>query len=266
MLADKQPAATFAATLAPLLGDSATAAERDLIQNTPVVLELTRSFSPLQQHALLRCVRIMSSGMADFQRRASHNGLRDIEELDQYCYYVAGVVGEMLMELFCEYSPEFAAHSDETLRPLAISFGQGLQMTNILKDIWDDQQRSVCWLPQSVFEGFDLAKLDPAHCNLQFEAGLNRLIGIARGHLENALRYIILLPPHEVGIRRFCLWALGMALLTLRRIHAKPTFQSGQAVKISRRSVKSVVLVSNTFTRQDWALRLLFKMLARGLP
>ena len=35
---------------------------------------------------------------------------------------------------------------------LAVSFGQGLQMTNILKDIWDDRERGACWLPRDAFE------------------------------------------------------------------------------------------------------------------
>ena len=44
---------------------------------------------------------------------------------------------------------------------LAVSFGQGLQMTNILKDIWDDQKRGASWLPQSVFSNceFELKEI-----------------------------------------------------------------------------------------------------------
>ena len=80
--------------------------------------------------------------------------------MDKYCYFVAGVVGEMLTELFCDYSQEINQHYDE-LMTLAVSFGQGLQMTNILKDIWEDQSRDMCWLPRDVFEkyGLDLSHL-----------------------------------------------------------------------------------------------------------
>lgn len=60
--------------------------------------------------------------------------------MDLYCYHVAGVVGEMLTELFCDYSPEINQHKP-VLMKLAVSFGQGLQMTNILKDIWEDRKR-----------------------------------------------------------------------------------------------------------------------------
>ena len=48
---------------------------------------------------------------------------------------------------------------------LAVSFGQGLQMTNILKDIWDDRQSGACWLPRSVFARgtMDLERLEAWH-------------------------------------------------------------------------------------------------------
>jgi farnesyl-diphosphate farnesyltransferase len=100
----------------------------------------------------------MGMGMGQFQLRGDKIGLQDLEELDQYCYYVAGVVGQMLTTLFCLYSPEIAKNHD-ALMASAVSFGQGLQMTNILKDVWEDFQRGDCWLPRRIFadEGFDLS-------------------------------------------------------------------------------------------------------------
>ena len=48
----------------------------------------------------------MCDGMHQFQRTASLRGLPGTRELDEYCYYVAGVVGQMLTELFCGYSAD----------------------------------------------------------------------------------------------------------------------------------------------------------------
>ena len=58
--------------------------------------------------------------------------------------------------------------------PLAVSFGQGLQMTNILKDIWEDRRRGACWLPRDIFSraGFDLSSLRPGHNDPAFARGL----------------------------------------------------------------------------------------------
>ncbi len=257
----------FAAALGGLLTGSTTEAERDLVANIPRVMRITNSFSATQQQAMQRCVRIMAHGMAEFQDGAGLEGLNDLKHLDRYCYYVAGVVGEMLTELFCDYSTEISARHDE-LFALSSSYGQGLQMTNILKDIWEDRNRGACWLPRSVFlaAGFDLRSLSPGQTDPGFVEGLNRLIAIAGQHLANALRYILLIPAHETGIRRFCLWSLGMAVLTLRRTYITPAFGSGQEVKISRRAVKTVVVTTSALARFDAALKLLFVGLGRGLP
>ncbi len=267
VVAGQQSSAEFAATLTPRLSDEILPAERELVSRTETVIRLTHSYSEAQQASLLRCVRIMMEGMSRFQQGCNRSGLPDMPALDQYCYYVAGVVGEMLTELFSEYSSEIAANHDELYR-LSTSFGQGLQMTNILKDIWDDWERGVCWLPQSVFaeKGFTLTSLRPQQFDPAFGEGLVELIGVAHHHLHNALRYVLLIPAHETGIRRFCLWALGMAMLTLRRISQKLDFYCGQQVKISRRSVRATILISNLSASHDSWLKLIFALLARGLP
>ncbi len=267
VIGGEMPAGGFADELYPLLSDSMLEAEKDLIHHTRRVIRITHGFSERQRTALARCIRIMSRGMADFQQNKTLDGLADLPQMDRYCYHVAGVVGEMLTELFCTYSSEIDAQRSE-LRKLAVSFGQGLQMTNILKDIWEDRARGACWLPREVFQrvGFDLGRLAEDYQREKFSLGLSELIGIARLHLQNALAYTLLIPGHETGIRRFCLWALGMAVLTLRKVHANRQFTSGRQVKITRRSVKAVVLVSNVCVSNDAVLKLLFGGFTRSLP
>jgi len=262
-----ESATDFAQSLYPELSPSASQDEHDLIQHTPAVIRITHSFNPRQQVALERGIRIMAQGMTQYQETNVRDGLKDQADMDNYCYFVAGVVGEMLTELFCDYSEDIDRHRQQLMQ-LAVSFGQGLQMTNILKDIWDDQRRHMCWLPRDVFEkyGADLKGLTVADNGAAFQQALGQLIGVARAHLANALRYTLLIPVHETGIRRFCLWALGMALLTLRKINSNRAFTSGQEVKISRRSVKATILSTNLLTRHDRLLRLLFRMIARALP
>jgi farnesyl-diphosphate farnesyltransferase len=263
---NRASAAEFASGLGRELSRSAAAAERDLIANSERVLRLTHAFGAEQQRAMSRCVQIMARGMADFQDRGSLDGLPDQAALDKYCYVVAGVVGEMLTELFCAYSPAIARHRDRLL-PLAVSFGQALQMTNILKDMWEDRSRGACWLPRTVFErhGVDLLTLSARAPN-GFELALGELLGVAHAHLRNALTYTLLLPASETGLRRFCLWALGMAVLTLRKIDARRDFRSGQEVKISRRAVRVTALTTAAAVRCDAALRTLFELAAHGLP
>lgn len=260
-------AEAFAKELFPLLSEHTIPAEQDLIKNTPAVIRVTHSFNPIQRKVLERCVRIMGQGMADYQDTESLAGLKDLAALDRYCYHVAGVVGEMLTELFCDYSEEINRNKPALMK-LAVSFGQGLQMTNILKDIWEDRKRGACWLPQDIFkkQGFDLNDLQPGCTDHRFHDGLGVLIGIAKAHLRNALTYTCMIPQRETGIRRFCLWALGMAILTLNKINQNRSFIEGAQVKISRRNVKATVLITSALASQDWALQQIFTFTSRQLP
>lgn len=130
----------FSDELYPALSSQLPASERELVLNTPRVVRITHGFAESQQQPMRRCVRIMSTGMASFQENASRAGLADMAAMDSYCYHVAGVVGEMLTDLFCVHDARINAQRTRLLS-LAVSFGQGLQMTNILKDVWEDYAR-----------------------------------------------------------------------------------------------------------------------------
>jgi farnesyl-diphosphate farnesyltransferase len=194
-------------------------------------------------------------------------GLARMSDLDDYCYYVAGVVGEMLTELFCDYSDDIARNR-AALSAVAASFAQGLQMTNILKDVWEDRGRGACWLPQEVFTryGVDLAKVSSEPFDPRFAAAFRELVGVAHAHLRNALDYTLLIPARETGIRRFCLWAIGLAVLTLRKIDRNPRFTAGVQVKVPRSAVAMTRVLTDVAGRSDWLLRRLFAQAARGLP
>jgi farnesyl-diphosphate farnesyltransferase len=129
-------------------------------------------------------------------------------------------------------------------------------------------ERGMCWLPRDLFAeaGFDLAQLAPGCGDEAFARGMRRLIAIAHAHLRSALQYTLLIPRDEVAIRNFCLWSIGMAVLTLRKINRHIDFRTGQEVKISRRSVKATIVASRLCARNDSALRLLFRAASTGLP
>jgi farnesyl-diphosphate farnesyltransferase len=241
--------------------------ERDLVSNMDRVVRVTANLGAAQHAAIQRCVELMCYGMPRFQFNASVKGLARSTDLDDYCYYVAGVVGEMLTDLFCEYSADIARQR-AGLSALAASFAQGLQMTNILKDIWEDRSRGACWLPQEVFtrHGVDLGEISAQAQDGRFQAGLTELVAVAHSHLRNALDYTLLIPGNEKGIRRFCLWAIGLAVLTLRKIAHNPGFTAGAQVKVSRTAVTLTMALTNTFIANDWMLRRMFTAAARGLP
>ncbi len=257
----------FTDDLSGLLSKATIPEEHELIELTPRVINITRSFDTEIREALQQCVNIMTRGMVRFQIDNRSFGLQNLNELDQYCYYVAGVVGEMLTRLFCHYSSNIEKNRNQLLE-LAVSFGQGLQMTNILKDMWEDNSRSACWLPRDIFVSGDstLQNLEAIHKDEKFSEGLNYLIEITHGHLSNALNYVLLIPENEKGIRKFCLWNIGMAILTLRKIKNTRNFTRGRDVKISRLSVKMTILATHFTVGNNQLLKFLFRLAGMRLP
>jgi 4,4'-diapophytoene synthase len=261
-----EPAAPLALELARRLSERTLPAERELVSGMERVVGVTAGLGE-QRAAIQRCIEVMCRGMHEFQQTASLAGLARSSDLDSYCYYVAGVVGEMLTELFCCHSPAVATQRAALLE-LSTSFAQGLQLTNIIKDFWEDRSRGACWFPREVFarHGVELAELSPQRCDARFHAGVRELVAVAHGHLRNALAYALLLPARETGIRLFCLWAIGLAVLTLRKIDAHPEFTRGEQVKVSHAAVLLTRLSTSAAVRSDRVLRQLFEHAARGLP
>jgi farnesyl-diphosphate farnesyltransferase len=261
-----EPAGPLAREVVRRLSERTLPAERELVAGMERVIAVTAGLGA-ERAAIERCIEVMSHGMHHFQQTASLAGVARASDLDSYCYYVAGVVGEMLTELFCCHSPSVAAQRG-ALQELSTSFAEGLQLTNIIKDFWEDRSRGACWFPRELFarHGVELAGVSPQNTDAGFHAGVRELVAVAHGHLRNALAYALVLPPHETGIRLFCLWAIGLAVLTLRRIDARPHYTSGAQVKVSHSAVLATRLLTGAAVRNDRLLRRLFEYAARGLP
>lgn len=259
---DPLSAPDFVIHLLPMISASTPEHERALLLDTPAVLARSHSYPTAVQDILKQAVTIMSRGMLDQQGKA----ITGQQELDRYCYVVAGVVGELLTRLFAEYSPELK-HRQERLLPLSVSFGLGLQLTNILKDVGEDGARGVCWLPSETLAKFGLRADSLVSAPAEQQARLMaHFVALARGHLSDALEFTLQLPASEQGLRQFCLWAIAMALLTLQRIMATPGFTSGLQVKIRRGQVHTLILMCRLLGKQDRLLRCYFSWLGRWLP
>src|SRR5437762_3090481 len=63
------------------------------------------------------------------------------EQLEQYCYRVASVVGLLSIEIF--------GYTDPATREYANALGKALQLTNILRDVRADAERGRIYLPRT---------------------------------------------------------------------------------------------------------------------
>ena len=218
--------------------------ELDLIANTPTVLRILHTCSSDDQQAVSRCVSIMSEGMSFFHGKQNQAGLQDLAEFEKYCYVVAGVVGELLTTIFSNHShafkKELVGHEN-----LAIAFGQALQMTNILKDSPEDRARGVSWKP------IDMSQAE--------------LLKIAHQKLQDSLKYILLIPKQEQGMRRFCFLAFGLAVMTLTKIANRTEFNSKDEVKLSKSTVMQFYSFTKLAVKSDMLMKAFFYLNSRTL-
>jgi farnesyl-diphosphate farnesyltransferase len=139
--------ATAAAALAQPLGD--TDDERALMRDAAQVLLRVQALEPEYYAAIVACAQAMTEGVRRLLARSAERGLaypavRGMAELREYCYYVAGVVGEMLCTMMAHFLrwPELRRRRDQ-----AVELGIGLQLVNILKDAGKDSAQGRRYLP-----------------------------------------------------------------------------------------------------------------------
>lgn len=245
---------SFAHELASLLSDATKPGERDLVLNTSAVVDFHGKLPSGQRKPIERCIDIMCGGMAKYVGTGS-SGLPTMEHVEQYCYYVAGVVGEMITDVLSDYSSGIEEHRDR-LNKLSVQFGRGLQLVNILKDHREDRRRGVTWLPRQIFSS--RGRGTNKRIETRLENRVMHVVNAAQRDFEAALRYVMLIPVRERGVRSFLAITLGLAILTLRRISSNPGFRRGDDVKISRRQVYATVATTSFAVRSNSTLKWLF--------
>jgi farnesyl-diphosphate farnesyltransferase len=137
---------------------------QELLIAAPRVLAAYGTLAVAARAAICHHLGRTLDGMARFVSRADGAGrlaLASLAELRDYCYVVAGIVGEMLTDLFLLDAGSLAAVADR-LRARAPSFGEGLQLVNILKDAGGDEREGRSFLPPGVPRStvFELARAD----------------------------------------------------------------------------------------------------------
>jgi farnesyl-diphosphate farnesyltransferase len=240
----KMPVEFFVEPSLKALNDYGNQDELDLIANTPTVLRILHTCSKDDQAAVSRCVSIMSDGMSYFHGKQTQEGLQNLQEFEKYCYVVAGVVGELLTTIFSNHSAEFAKRI-KGHEKLAIAFGQALQMTNILKDSPEDRARGVSWKPAGMSQ--------------------EQLLKIAYEKLQDSLNYILLIPKGDLGIRRFCFLAFGLAVMTLSKIAQQKEFSDKAEVKLSRSTVMTFYAFTKFAVTSDVLMKVFFNQFSKSL-
>lgn len=196
-----------------------------VVANADRVVGAFEELEPAPRRAIREPTRELVGGMATFVRRyADAGGLRiqSIEELEEYCWYAAGTVGELVTNLLeRDATPE----QQETLRENARSFALLLQLVNVAKDVRPDyrEENNVYlpdeWLAEAGVEQSAVADPDNAGA---VGSVVDRVVDRATGYVEDAQTYLESMP--ETQGNNLGAWAIPhlLAVGTIRELRARP--------------------------------------------
>ncbi len=132
--------------------------------------------------------------------------LADLAELEEYCYYVASVVGLVMARVFG------LQEGDADGEARAVELGKAMQITNILRDVGEDYARDRVYLPADLMKQYGVTEEDLGKPSAQ--PGLKRLI---QYFATEARR---LYAASEPGIERLDDDGSRLAVWTMRHVYA----------------------------------------------
>lgn len=246
--------------------------ENELIQNSLRVFAVFQSLGKEVHDRVAPWVNEMALGMGEYQKRGIGTSsfpitLKDVKDLEQYCYYVAGTVGLMLRDLFFLFHPAISEASKAVMNENAVRFGLGLQMTNIIKDFYDDGEREWCFIPEELLSSEGLTANDFLKPENALKAGrvLLKLVKEAKEHLEKALVFSNALPGREKHLRLFCLIPLHFAAETLESARQWALAPKPVKIKITRSQVMRTLFLTRLTYSLNFFQRGFFKYLTLKL-
>ncbi len=212
-----------------------------LVDSTRIFADL-HSLPPSVREKIRKPVLNMYRGMRFFGKELQPGQsirLRSLAEVNQYCFFVAGLVGDLLTELVTERWPGMKITARTSVD--AHHFGLFLQKVNLLKDQAADER-----------EGRFLV-----HSRAELLASL-------RQDAEGALRYLQSLPIAEKGFRLFCAWSLFLGLASLP--WTERSWAQGIFSKIPRLLTQKLLSTVEKIIDDNQALMRLFHQMLPKLP
>ncbi len=240
------------------------------------VVDLVASFAPLQEHEAERTLvellpdclewlgrletsdcldvravleKITQGQMLDLQRfseTAEITALSTAADLDEYTFLVAGSVGEFWTRLCFRHIRNFAARPEKEMLTLGKSYGMGLQLINILRDVGTDLRAGRCYFPNDELIS---AGLSPAQILAEperFQPIYQNWAGKAGRGLESGMQYSCAIGNRRVRAATVLPALIGARTLALLRDAGATALD--QQVKVPRKEVR--VMIVRALTRR----------------
>ncbi|KAF9169541.1 bifunctional farnesyl-diphosphate farnesyltransferase/squalene synthase [Mortierella sp. AD011] len=230
--------------------------DRQLLVEFDTVIDGFLELKPAYQTTIADITKRMGNGMAHYAT-AGINVVTNAD-YDEYCHYVAGLVGLGLSEMFTASgfeSPMVAERKD-----LSNSMGLFLQKTNITRDFLEDLRDNRRFWPEEIWGKYvdeikDLTEPENKEKALQC---LSHMVVNAMAHIKDVLEYLSMIKNKSCF--KFCAIPQVMAIATLNLLHTNYMIYTHENVKIRKgetvwlmkesTNVDSVAAIFRLYARQ----------------
>ncbi len=257
-----------------LTGPHKNPAERELLLHLPESFAAYGALPKEDRYRIRSLLLALTYGMQEdlslFPGESKKHlvALESRADLDRYTYYAAGCVGEFWTDMVMAHCPAMHAWDASCMRAHGKCFGQGLQMTNVLRDLPRDLRIGRCYLPRQDLAELGLSPedlLDPANME-RLQPLLREMLCITLAHFAEGWTYLLAIPPAEIRMRLACAWPLLIGLRTLDLIQHAPNFLDPRTpVKISRSAVYKIMACSTALAWSDGGLGRYYRVLRRRI-
>lgn len=238
--------------------------ERRLLEEFDKVLRVFARLSSAHRQIIASITKRMAKGMVEFAGRDLAAGTKDRADLDLYCHYVAGLVGQGLSEQFVASGLEKPELTSEKSMQLANQMGLFLQMTNIIRDYLEDLLDGRSFWPADVFCLYGKSLVDLREGGERSVACMNHLITEVLFNGQNSLAYLAQLKDPKV--LAFCAVPQVMAMATLAEMYGNPKVFTG-VVKIRAGQAAMILQSSGDMVAvRRWFSKFASQILARIDP
>ncbi len=226
--------------------------ERRLIKNLRKCVDWLDETAPADRDDIRRVLETIVRGQELDLERFGEPGfpraLQTAAELDEYTYLVAGCVGQFWTNLGFRNVPRFAKCEPDELAQLGVSYGQGLQLINVLRDREVDLANGRDYLPADEVSSEPVAKV------------FARWLEKAEEKVSAGIDYSSCLTNWRVRFATVLPALIGARNLALMRAS---DLTKGTKVKVPRKEVYSILSAAIRVNFSKTGLRQLYLQLLR---
>ncbi len=187
---------------------------QDLMLHFDIIIREYQKLDSAYKEVITEITKEMAIGMNKY----AHKNVESYNDWDDYCYYVAGLVGIGLSKLFLASKLETSSKLESN--DLSNEMGLFLQKTNITRDFAEDLEMGRIFWPEASWKNKATNLKELQSSEPKGLAALNEVVINALNHVPACLDYLHCLQNEKVF--RFCAIPQLMAIATLQELYNNP--------------------------------------------